>query len=74
MPLTIWFIPISAIIKFTYKAPVQRRPKAVQAQTQTAQAAEVAESESLNIQVVEAHGSHAGAGRAALPVQYVGQH
>lgn len=54
MPLTIWFILISAIIKFTYKGTVQAQAKAVQAQAQAAQAAEVAESESLKRQVVEA--------------------
>jgi signal transduction histidine kinase len=47
MPLTMWFILISAIIKVTYKGKVQAEAKA-------AQATEVAESESLKRQVVEA--------------------
>ena len=47
MPLTMWFILISAIIKITYKGKVQAEAKA-------AQATEVAESESLKRQVVEA--------------------
>ena len=46
-PLTMWFILISAIIKVTYKGKVQAEAKA-------AQATEVAESESLKRQVVEA--------------------
>ncbi len=54
MPLTVWFVLISAIIKFTYKGTVQAQAKADQAQAQAAQAAEVAESESLKRQVVEA--------------------
>jgi Histidine kinase/Histidine kinase-, DNA gyrase B-, and HSP90-like ATPase len=47
MPLTMWFIVISIIIKFTYKGTVQAEAKA-------AQATEVAEAESLKRQVVEA--------------------
>ena len=47
MPLTMWFIFISAIIKFTYKGTVAAEAKA-------AQATEVAESESLKRQVIEA--------------------
>jgi hypothetical protein len=47
MPMTMWFILISAVIKFTYKGTVQAEAKA-------AQATEVAESESLKRQVVEA--------------------
>jgi hypothetical protein len=47
MPLTMWFLLISAIIKITYKGKVQAEAKA-------AQATEVAESESLKRQVVEA--------------------
>jgi len=47
MPLTMWFILISIIIKVTYKGKVQAEAKA-------AQATEVAESESLKRQVVEA--------------------
>jgi hypothetical protein len=47
MPLTMWFILISMIIKVTYKGTVQAEAKA-------AQATEVAESESLKRQVVEA--------------------
>ncbi len=47
MPLTMWFILLSAIIKVTYKGKVQAEAKA-------AQATEVAESESLKRQVVEA--------------------
>jgi len=47
MPLTMWFILISAIIKVTYKGKVQAEAKA-------AQATEVAESESLKRQVIEA--------------------
>jgi signal transduction histidine kinase len=47
MPLTMWFILISMIIKITYKGKVQAEAKA-------AQATEVAESESLKRQVVEA--------------------
>lgn len=46
-PLTMWFILISAIIKVTYKGKVQAEAKA-------AQATEVAESESLKRQVIEA--------------------
>ncbi|MDO8285641.1 MAG: sensor histidine kinase [Rhodoferax sp.] len=47
MPLTMWFILLSAILKITYKGKVQAEAKA-------AQATEVAESESLKRQVVEA--------------------
>jgi sensor histidine kinase YesM len=47
MPLTMWFILLSAIVKVTYKGKVQAEAKA-------AQATEVAESESLKRQVVEA--------------------
>ena len=47
MPLTMWFLLISVIIKITYKGKVQAEAKA-------AQATEVAESESLKRQVVEA--------------------
>ena len=47
MPLTMWFLLISAIIKITYKGKVQAEAKAAQAE-------EVAESESLKRQVVEA--------------------
>ena len=47
MPLTMWFLLISAIIKITYKGKVQAEAKA-------AQATEVAESESLKRQVIEA--------------------
>jgi signal transduction histidine kinase len=47
MPLTMWFILLSAIVKITYKGKVQAEAKA-------AQATEVAESESLKRQVVEA--------------------
>jgi LytS/YehU family sensor histidine kinase len=47
MPLTMWFILLSAIVKVTYKGRVQAEAKA-------AQATEVAESESLKRQVVEA--------------------
>lgn len=47
MPLTMWFILISAIVKITYKGRVQAEAKA-------AQATEVAESESLKRQVIEA--------------------
>jgi len=47
MPLTLWFILLSGIIKVTYKGKVQAEAKA-------AQATEVAESESLKRQVVEA--------------------
>lgn len=47
MPLTMWFILLSAILKVTYKGKVQAEAKA-------AQATEVAESESLKRQVVEA--------------------
>ncbi len=47
MPLTMWFILISMIIKISYKGQVQAEAKA-------AQATEVAESESLKRQVVEA--------------------
>jgi hypothetical protein len=47
MPLTMWFILISMIIKVTYKGTVQAEAKA-------AQATEVAESESLKRQVIEA--------------------
>lgn len=47
MPLTMWFILLSAIIKVTYKGRVQAEAKA-------AQATEVAESESLKRQVIEA--------------------
>ena len=47
VPLTMWFILISGIIKVTYKGKVQAEAKA-------AQATEVAESEALKRQVVEA--------------------
>ena len=47
MPLTMWFILLSGILKITYKGKVQAEAKA-------AQATEVAESESLKRQVVEA--------------------
>jgi len=47
MPLTLWFIVISIIIKVTYKGTVQAEAKA-------AQATEVAEAESLKRQVIEA--------------------
>jgi len=47
MPLTMWFILFSIIVKATYKGKVQAEAKA-------AQATEVAESESLKRQVVEA--------------------
>ncbi|WP_296486526.1 histidine kinase [Rhodoferax sp.] len=47
MPLTLWFIVISMIIKVTYKGTVQAEAKA-------AQATEVAEAESLKRQVIEA--------------------
>ncbi|MDP2368282.1 sensor histidine kinase [Rhodoferax sp.] len=47
VPLAMWFILISGIIKVTYKGKVQAEAKA-------AQATEVAESESLKRQVVEA--------------------
>jgi sensor histidine kinase YesM len=47
MPLTMWFILFSLIVKITYKGKVQAEAKA-------AQATEVAESESLKRQVVEA--------------------
>jgi hypothetical protein len=47
MPLTMWFLLFSIIIKITYKGKVQAEAKA-------AQATEVAESESLKRQVVEA--------------------
>lgn len=47
MPLTMWFILLSGILKVTYKGTVQAEAKA-------AQATEVAESESLKRQVVEA--------------------
>ncbi|MEI7538430.1 MAG: histidine kinase [Comamonadaceae bacterium] len=47
MPLTMWFILLSIIIKISYKGKVQAEAKA-------AQATEVAESESLKRQVVEA--------------------
>ena len=47
MPLTMWFVLISIIIKITYKGKVQAEAKA-------AQATEVAESESLKRQVMEA--------------------
>ena len=47
MPLTMWFILISAIVKVTYKGKVQAEAKA-------AVATEVAESESLKRQVIEA--------------------
>ena len=46
-PLTMWFILLSGILKITYKGTVQAEAKA-------AQATEVAESESLKRQVVEA--------------------
>jgi signal transduction histidine kinase len=47
MPLTFWFIVLSGIVKVTYKGRVQAEAKA-------AQATEVAESESLKRQVIEA--------------------
>ncbi len=47
MPLTMWFILLSGILKITYKGTVQAEAKA-------AQATEVAESESLKRQVIEA--------------------
>jgi signal transduction histidine kinase len=47
MPLTMWFILFSIIIKLSYKGQVQAEAKA-------AQATEVAESESLKRQVIEA--------------------
>ncbi len=47
MPLTLWFILFSIIVKVSYKGKVQAEAKA-------AQATEVAESESLKRQVVEA--------------------
>jgi signal transduction histidine kinase len=47
MPLTLWFILFSIIVKITYKGKIQAEAKA-------AQATEVAESESLKRQVVEA--------------------
>ena len=47
MPLTLWFILFSIIVKASYKGKVQAEAKA-------AQATEVAESESLKRQVVEA--------------------
>ena len=47
MPLTMWFVLLSMILKITYKGTVQAEAKA-------AQATEVAESESLKRQVVEA--------------------
>ena len=47
MPLTMWFILLSGILKITYKGKVQAEAKA-------AQATEVAESESLKRQVIEA--------------------
>ncbi len=47
MPLTMWFILFSIIVKFSYKGKVQAEAKA-------AQATEVAESESLKRQVIEA--------------------
>ncbi len=47
MPLTMWFILFSIIVKITYKGKFQAEAKA-------AQATEVAESESLKRQVVEA--------------------
>jgi hypothetical protein len=47
MPLTMWFILFSIIVKASYKGKVQAEAKA-------AQATEVAESESLKRQVVEA--------------------
>ena len=47
MPLTMWFILLSGILKVTYKGTVQ-------AEAKEAQATEVAESESLKRQVVEA--------------------
>ena len=47
MPLTLWFILFSIIVKLSYKGKVQAEAKA-------AQATEVAESESLKRQVVEA--------------------
>lgn len=47
MPLTLWFIVFSLIVKVSYKGKIQAEAKA-------AQATEVAESESLKRQVVEA--------------------
>ena len=47
MPLTMWFILLSGVLKITYKGKVQAEAKA-------AQATEIAESESLKRQVVEA--------------------
>ncbi|MEO7105727.1 MAG: histidine kinase [Rhodoferax sp.] len=47
MPLTLWFILLSGILKITYKGKVQAEAKA-------AQATEVAESESLKRQIIEA--------------------
>lgn len=47
MPLTLWFILLSGVLKITYKGTVQAEAKA-------AQATEIAESESLKRQVVEA--------------------
>ena len=47
MPLTMWFILLSGIIKISYKGKVQ-------AEARAAQATEVAESEALKRQVVEA--------------------
>ncbi len=47
MPLTMWFILLSGIIKVTYKGKIAAEAKA-------AQATEVAESESLKRQVIEA--------------------
>jgi hypothetical protein len=47
MPMAMWFILLSGILKVTYKGKVQAEAKA-------AQATEVAESESLKRQVVEA--------------------
>ncbi len=47
MPLTMWFILFSIIVKLSYKGKVQAEAKA-------AQATEVAESESLKRQVIEA--------------------
>ena len=47
MPLTMWFILLSGIIKVTYKGRIAAEAKA-------AQATEVAESESLKRQVIEA--------------------
>ena len=47
MPLTMWFVLFSIIVKLSYKGKVQAEAKA-------AQATEVAESESLKRQVIEA--------------------